>query len=139
MCIAFIRAIMEAGRISETSVYFNESTLSVFQKALILTLIVYLTTLFRYLGLYVVEWKGGKWQMSWKGYEMSKSWPNLRHYPVIYLERLRITTKNLSIAGFRTDILTQTSRLRCRHGTQLTTTLHLVRDIQDCGMIQTQQ
>lgn len=61
--------------------------------------------------------------MSWKGCEISKSWPNLRHYPVICLERPIITTKSLSIAGFRTDILTQTSRIRCRHGNQLITGL----------------
>jgi hypothetical protein len=33
--------------------------------------------------------------MNWKGYGKKHSWPNLRHYPDIFLKGLRKTTKSL--------------------------------------------
>jgi hypothetical protein len=34
--------------------------------------------------------------VNWKGYGRKKSWPSLRYYPIICLEGLRKTTKDLS-------------------------------------------
>jgi hypothetical protein len=42
--------------------------------------------------------------MNWNGCEEKRSWPNLKHYPVIFLEGLRKTTKTLSIADLRAEV-----------------------------------
>jgi hypothetical protein len=40
--------------------------------------VVYLTTLFRQLWLYGVEWKRGKWRINWKGSWRMRSWPDCK-------------------------------------------------------------
>jgi hypothetical protein len=34
--------------------------------------------------------------MTWKGFEMKRPWPQLRHYPIFWLEEMRKTMEELN-------------------------------------------
>jgi hypothetical protein len=70
-------------------------------------LILYLTTLFKKLRLYSVEWKGDRKMIDWKGRGRKRLWPPVLRY-CICLEDLRKTMKNsVRIAVFRVKIWTR--------------------------------
>jgi hypothetical protein len=63
-----------------------------------------LTTLFQWLGLYSVEWRGDEWVMNWKGCGKKQSWHTFMWCSSICLEGLSKTTTNLRISGLRAKI-----------------------------------
>jgi hypothetical protein len=68
-------------------------------------LVVYLTTLFQWLRLCNMDWRGDTWMLNWKGCGRKVSCPNLRYYFSICLEGLRKTTKICQGDGLLAEIL----------------------------------
>jgi len=71
----------------------------------------YCLTMCPYSTLNSVEWQDNK-LINWKGYGRQWPWPNVRHYPAIYLEKLRNTANNLRTVGVPAEIRTGKCRIQ---------------------------
>jgi hypothetical protein len=67
----------------------------------------YLSTLFQWLRLYSVEWRGNKWMMKWKGCGRKRPWPNFNLLFQHLSENSEENRKKVGIAGLRDQVWTR--------------------------------